>query len=319
MRRRRSVAVIAVALLLGGAAFWALAPPAAAEVSGPCTGTLNGVDANQLSSPDTALEVPADGTVDILYVSSGAITGHEVSLEFAGRSWVVDEAADDGNSWSGTVAVADYSKYGVGIYKVNAVTYGDSICTGSAYVKVTGRNPLTTAAGAAAAAAGAVGVIGVAGVAASTARGPKPDFLDGVMNDVARVPLPARQPTFEEQVERTVDTYARCLGCWKTIPLALLRTSAYMLVGAGGVGAPVPIVRWSPFISVAAVVFSLLGGLGSLVLAQQFAVVYPSLAVTISWFVAWLAVGVIVPSLTRLIGVRKANRMVAEVAARYGL
>lgn len=303
-------------LILGGVLLWVLASTAAGQVTGPCVGTLNGADAGSISTPGTALEVPHDSNVTVSYTSSGDITGHRVQLAFAGIPWTVDEGDDDGDSWSSSVAVADYSRYGVGIYKVDSDTYGDSNCTGSAFIKVTGKNPLTTVAGAAGAAATGIGVIGTAAATVSSARKPrKPDFLDGVMNDVERVRLKESESDdglidFEKKIDRLADT--NCFGCWYVLPQAMFQTMAFMIVGAGGVGAPLTVIRWRPFVSLAALGFSLLTGLGTLVLAQQYALVYPSLAVTIIWLVVALALGVALPSLGRLMGVRKANAIVAE-------
>lgn len=104
-------------------------------------------------------------------------------------------------------------------------------------------------------------------------------------------------------------------GCFGTLPMALLQTVAFMLVGAGAPGAPAVVIRWRPYFSVISIVGSLLAGLGTLVLAQQYALLFPTLMLTIIWLVVWLALGIALPSLARVVAIRKANAIIARRAA----
>ena len=81
MQHRRTLVSLSLAALTAGTVLM-LAGSAGADVTGPCTATMNGVDVNTIDTPGTALEVPYNGTVSVDVVSSGAITSHAA---FAGR------------------------------------------------------------------------------------------------------------------------------------------------------------------------------------------------------------------------------------------
>jgi hypothetical protein len=171
MRRRKAYPFLSVLALAVAGWLWALAGTAAAQVSRPCTAAMNGVDVNQISTPGTALEVPYDGTIKVQVESQAPITGQTVALEFAGIRWTVWSGTSSGTSWGHTTDVAKYAKYGVGVYKVVGESTGAPACTGTAYVKVTGKSPLTTVAGIAGA---VVGVIGLGLLFASVLAAVKP-------------------------------------------------------------------------------------------------------------------------------------------------
>jgi len=129
----RRLTVIAAAL---GAAFLAVAAPAAAGIEGPCTATFNGQDVATIDTPGTALEVSVDDSIAVFGTDSTGTATAEVGVEIAGfTAYFVDaDVADD--TFSSSVAVSDYAVWGVGIYEVVGRT---DDCQGSAFVKVTGR------------------------------------------------------------------------------------------------------------------------------------------------------------------------------------
>ena len=133
---------------------------AGAEVDEGCEATLAGEDVGSRSSTDVddAIEVGAKDVVEVGGTSDAPIDGYRVEMEFAGFSWEV--AADDteGTSWSDEVDVADYARYGVGLYRVSAVVTGEGACSGAVLVEITGKSPLTTAAGIGALVVGAGGL-----------------------------------------------------------------------------------------------------------------------------------------------------------------
>lgn len=152
----------------GGAALClaplALTPtPAGAQVTGGCTATIDGQDVGAAQSARSAIEVDAGDSVEVVGTAPGPITGYEVSLTFgpatipAGDGTVEDQAT----TYTKTVEVADYATYGVGLYRIEGATTGTE-CTTWAYVKVTGKNPLTTVAGAVGATMAVGGAIGMA-------------------------------------------------------------------------------------------------------------------------------------------------------------
>lgn len=170
-----STTIVAASILMYLVAF---APGAGAQTTG-CTATLNGTSIKSYSTPKTALRVSGNGSVAVtgtaldIFFSPGESrsTSYLVKLELAGASWTATSGVARGQTWSGTVNVADYATRGQGIYKVVAVTQSSqgTQCFGRAYVKVEGDSgPLSTTAGQVAAGLGAAGL---AGAAAAGARG----------------------------------------------------------------------------------------------------------------------------------------------------
>ncbi|MFA5885933.1 MAG: hypothetical protein WDA60_18925 [Acidimicrobiia bacterium] len=160
--------------LLAGVATLALGPlavPAGAQsITGGCNVTFNGIDAKTAHSPGTAIEVDEGDTMRVVGTAPGPITGYDTYMvygpfKYPAKSGVV---TGDKTTWTGTVKVGDYTRYGVGIYRVEGASTG-TVCSGWAYLKINGPFPLTTVAG------GVAGIATVAGVAgmASAARPPK--------------------------------------------------------------------------------------------------------------------------------------------------
>jgi hypothetical protein len=73
-------------------------------------------------------------------------------------------------------------------------------------------------------------------------------------------------------------------------------------------------VRWRPKISVVGIVGSVLGAIGTLVVLQQRGLVFPTTLVGIATILIGIGVGIGVPSLTRLIAIRRINRVLARRA-----
>lgn len=169
LRIAAAVGILAVAVLmfpLLGALGPDAAPAAAATKGGGaagCAASLAGTDAYTASSPDSAILVAEDASVVAAgSMSSGPVT-YNVDLEFSGISWNVAKGTGTDSSWTDTVKIADYAKYGVGIYRVNvsSTSAAGQRCSLHAYVKVDA-SPLSSVAGKAAAAALALGAVGVA-------------------------------------------------------------------------------------------------------------------------------------------------------------
>ena len=189
---RRPLRLLAATTIVGSSIavyLVAFAPPAGAQTTG-CTATLNGTDARRYATPKTALRVRGNSRVAVtgtaldLFFAPGesrALT-YLVKLELAGASWTVTSGVSNGQTWSGSVNVADYATRGQGIYKVVAVTKSSqgTECFGRAYVKVEGDGgPLSTTAGQVAA---GVGLVGAAGAAAAGARGGR-EIDEGAVKD----------------------------------------------------------------------------------------------------------------------------------------
>jgi hypothetical protein len=116
------------------------AVPAGAEVTGPCQGTIKGTNVAPLSSTNKAdaIKVKRDDFIVVAANSSAPISSYKVQMEFAGISWTVGKGKANGNSWTKQVNVKNYSRYGVGLYKVRGVSSGAATCTGAALVQVEG-------------------------------------------------------------------------------------------------------------------------------------------------------------------------------------
>ena len=143
---RRALVALGAATVVMGAT---MGPgPADAQVTGGCTATINGQDVNGARSASTAIEVDVDDTVAYVGTAPGPITSYAVDLTIGPASFTAAEDTVDGGdtSFSGDAVVSDYATYGVGLYRVEGRTTGTE-CSAWAYVKVTGKNPLTTVAG----------------------------------------------------------------------------------------------------------------------------------------------------------------------------
>lgn len=145
LRRSLAATGVAATLVVGPV----LVEPAGAQVTGGCSATIAGQDVGSARSARSAIEVGADDTITVSGTAPGPITSYEVYLSFGGVRFPAasGDVTDGSTSYTTDVDVADYARYGVGLYRVEADTTGTP-CSTWAYVKVTGRFPLFTVAGA---------------------------------------------------------------------------------------------------------------------------------------------------------------------------
>ncbi len=146
---RRLIHGIAAMVVLAAAVADTNISPAGAQVSGGCSASINTIDFGAARSARTAISVGETETVTVAGNAPGPITGYKVFMAFGPVRFPVAEGTvtDNTTSYATDVNVKDYARYGVGIYRVEGETTGTS-CTGWGYVKVTGRFPLATLAGA---------------------------------------------------------------------------------------------------------------------------------------------------------------------------
>lgn len=141
----------------------ALSGQAFAEVEGPCTGQVGGVDVTDgFDTPGNAIDVPADQQLQVAGTAEGWVTGLVYTVHIAGGGVNVGNVAlgQNGRNWSGTVDLNEFSWAGVGLFEVTAEVQTDAgECFGRVYICIEGRNPLTTAAGGGATAVGTGGVL----------------------------------------------------------------------------------------------------------------------------------------------------------------
>ena len=153
------------------AAVIALPSAADAQITGGCSATIAGQDVDAAHSARSAIEVSEDDVVTVTGTAPGPITGYEIYMAFGPTRFQVasGDVTDGGNTYTDTVDVGDYARYGVGLYRIEGETIGTP-CTGWAYVNVTGPFPLFTVAGAV---GGVLTVAGAAGMALSWPRSAK--------------------------------------------------------------------------------------------------------------------------------------------------
>lgn len=348
--RRGLLLAFGIAMVVGSLLGSAL--PAQAEITQGCSASINGVDVAPLSStsPNDAIPVKEHTSVTAAGQSAAPISSIRVSLEFGGFRWKVSDQPSSGNSWQSSVAIDQYAKYGVGLYKVVAQSSGPGACVGSALVNVAG-NPLGTIAGKVGAVTAAAGFVGMAYTSARAARAggtmnmtrdeyekimgkteevqqaernleeakrirdepTDPDPVTGINHDLIRMKREA-----VERAEATLSNakmqlprpspHAAGRTCVGAMMPALLLTLAAMMTLSTQTPLP-PRVRWKPRISFLGLISGVLFGLGSLVLAQQYAFVFPTRTIAIVWIItAVLMSGAVLPSLFRIVAVKRINR-----------
>ena len=179
--------ILVAATALAAAA--ATAGTAAASISGPCSANIAGAAVADLSgtSAGDAIHVSGNAIVPVTMSSPSAISHLKVVVSMAGFHWTVKDEPASGTSWTRTVNVHDYARWGVGLYQVtgsSASAAGGATCSGTALVRV-GGNPLTTVAGIgglAAALLGALGLLAAVGPLRLRAGiGPVAGFVGGAL------------------------------------------------------------------------------------------------------------------------------------------
>lgn len=177
MRRLMQVLVRSVAAVAMLAALVVVpARGTAAQIEGDCTATLAGQDVETATSPASAIEVDHDEVVRLQGTDPSGAPFTRIELRFppVPAITVYDEPNDDpaDPDWGGEVQISDYAVWGVGLYQISGRT---DDCTGTAWVKVTGRSPFTTVAGGLGTAIVVVGagasVVGLARARATSWRG----------------------------------------------------------------------------------------------------------------------------------------------------
>lgn len=181
------LALLWLPLAVSAAVWWSTEPAAADEVSGACSGTVNGRDVAKLTSDDPLVVREGDsltvtGSVPLGEAPKNPVsnTTVKVSLIDGVVGITSDEQPSTGATYtSNNVAIGDYFDVGVGLYRIDVTNTGEGgawKCTYTAYVKLEG-GTLSKPFGLVA--FGAV-VIGVIGLLFAKGRKPKePGWIDG--------------------------------------------------------------------------------------------------------------------------------------------
>ena len=307
---------------------------AAASISGPCTATIAGENAAGLGTGagSTPVDVEKGSDVVVTMQATQPMTHLTVSLTFAGISWDVKDKNISDTSWSEAVAVDDYAKYGKGLYLVTGTSSGNGFtCTGAALVNVKG-NPLASVAGGVGLGLSILGIAGVGAAGAAAYRAsarPKRTIEDWAADELASLgggdqpaaesaAAPQRRTSLSDLEEAVFSVSGGLFFCWTLALPALLLTTGAMIGGGGGgtsPGAPggrLPRAHWRPRVSIGGMVAGVLAGVGIGVLLQQYAVVYPTGSVAVTYLLIGLVAGILVPSIARAFAVRGVNRAAAK-------
>lgn len=142
-------------LLVLGLVFY----PILAFAQGPaCSASVNGVPV-----AGQTITVDRNSNTHLLVEAPGGPAQNLVYLEFLGRLWQIGSASSAGGTWSGTVPVQDYVRWGVGLYKLvweSRDPEGKLVCKASTSIRIPG-SPLGSVTGVAGLASLAVGLGGL--------------------------------------------------------------------------------------------------------------------------------------------------------------
>ena len=317
---------------------------ASAEIEGNCTATIKGADIGSLSSsdPDQAIEVAGDEVVEVTFNSPAGITAYDIKLTAVdigdGQTIASDSDVGGDTSFSDSVNVKDYAWAGGGLYRVSGdVTLGDgSLCTGAALINVD-KEFYETAAGIIALGATGLGLGGIVAANFSAVRevGSRPKSVEEwVMNEVEKAPEPApgqsattgNQASSDDSGPWDPFEFELSMCLFWTMPalvltglmmVGMIPTSALAASSPGGSGGRrLKRVSWRPRISAVGLAGGILGGLGYVVLRQQMGDIFPDAADFLIAIGIGLVLGVVVPSLIRIVTVARTNRAIANAEER---
>ncbi|MPZ99142.1 MAG: CHAT domain-containing protein [Dehalococcoidia bacterium] len=168
MRRRVIPVLLAFGLLTVVAvaalpAMWSVRTASAAQAV-QCAAAINGVPVEQYGTYGRALELRPDDVVRVDFATNAAVpVSGTVSAELGPVTIPLESFQTAGGVWQSDVSAVSEQTRGTGLYRVVFDAAGCGPISG--WVKISGRNPLTTPIGGSAAAtvgAGAIAVVGAA-------------------------------------------------------------------------------------------------------------------------------------------------------------
>jgi hypothetical protein len=172
---------------------FAASPADADEITGGCTGTVNGQDATLLTSDDPLVvhegeQLAVTGNIPAQFAPANPVSSTTVKISTVDGIFGItsDAHASTGAIYStDNVNVDDYFNAGVGLYRVDVVNSGPGWrCAYTGYIELDG-DPLSKPAGLVALAAV---VIGAVGVMVTKGRKPKePGWIDAKLNTTDQI------------------------------------------------------------------------------------------------------------------------------------
>ena len=322
-RRRRRLALVALGVV--GGLYWAASTPldASAEVTNDglnCKAAIGTFDVGALDSEDDtkAVHVSKDGAVTVSMRADRVIARYTVNVAFTFRGWEAAAGTGTHSEWSSTVGVDKYARFGVGLYRVVATSFGSdgtSSCTAAALVFVDADPIPGTVAGDLGAAFMGVAFMGLTGSVVGAGSG---DGTGGEAKKRGELSGEAGIPTGLLPAD---DGW-----CYPGMVMPMLLTILLMVLGPGGGGVPagpspaapgprLRRARWRPHLALIPIASGMLGAIGALVLLQQYGKLFPTLRVVIVALAAGVLVGIALPSLAMVLPVRRYNRRVDALEA----
>ena len=136
---RASCGVGIVAATIGSAVALLAPGEAAAVIHGPCSASIKGQSVAGL--PLTAAHAIPVGRTSHVVVAMAAhrpMSHYSIVLIYQGLSFTIVDKAITSDSWTNSVPVSLYSKYGTGTYEVKGTSTGPNglSCSGAALVDV---------------------------------------------------------------------------------------------------------------------------------------------------------------------------------------
>jgi len=290
------------------------APADAWIVSGRCEASANGQNL-AVNSPENPLKVKEHGTVSILAKSTSPTGTLSYGLTYFEMRFASKTESFNQGLARTTVPVDRYATYGVGSYAVDVTVSGPEreICGGVLYLDVKG-NPLSKTAGQAAAAGEAAGAVGLVGsiVAGTRARVPEGmEDAEGMTDSTAHELEKRSSEALREEKYGPAPTTEEVLIKWPWEVCGFFIFSAIlmtlMVAAAGSSGRRVR-VRWKPRLSVIGIGSGLLLGISTIVLLQQYGVLFPTRNIGIIGLVTGFLLGIILPTWARFRALKKAAR-----------
>ncbi len=180
--------LFAVLPLVSGAS-----PAAANEITGGCTGTVNGKDATLLTRDDPFVvhdgeQLAVAGNIPSQFAPANPQSSTTVKVSVVDGLFDIstDEHTSTGATYSAdSVNVDNYFNVGVGLYRVDVVNSGPGWrCEYTGYVKLDG-NPFSKPAGLGALAAVLIGAVGV--LFAKGRKPKEPGWIDAVLTTAEQI------------------------------------------------------------------------------------------------------------------------------------
>jgi uncharacterized protein DUF2510 len=321
-RIRRAAAALGLLGMLGimGALFMG---SAAATVTAGCSGQVNEstFQSITLASP---LRITENQTLNVRAGSQLRVRLYVVRMYYFGIRYAIRGGTTTDNTWQGTFNASQVFTRGTGNYIVEGILTNNQVgvvCLATLYIHVIG-NPLEGPVSQGAAGVTAAGLLGL--IATAVTGGKVPLGFESTTTPEDEEKIKEKQEDEKKNRDKLIEEEAEAKrksekACWFLVLPALLMTAGMMASGGGTSAAEVASpgrVRWRPRLSFVAIGSGMLFALGSGVLLQQYGVIWPTLGMGIAFLIGGIALGIMVPTLTRLRVVRKLNQRFADVESR---